>query len=579
MENLYVYNSYPFVEYSYYLRIKAPPCQRIKFIRRLRPCHTLLANDFCLLSTEQVQEADCATLHECDCRCSQERCSSENESALVPELPMTSQYPIMSKSKTVGSNATGERRGRATLGTSGNGAAVFQCQGFGDCRMVFTRSEHLARHIRKHTGERPFQCHCQKTFSRLDNLRQHCQTVHSDKPEQNQELLRKLTALHTNLAASVAATNRHASRASSKCHTQSAYKNVRQKRKSGASPASQEGCDVQQCAPSHTSGMAVNTLLSDGEPLESNYSSMKPLRRSYSPPMTSYTRPAPYSYPRRPPLYAYPTDLPSTRMTMPYPASRVEYPSEMSYPAESVDSSWNYGKFESPNTKLPPLRGASPGSLPQSKPSDGKVVPTHQLSKQLSLSSESRLVPTLPRPTARSRLNVNDIMSPSLAKSSAPVQDAPTHLGSRFQNIPTSLARPSLPRLDSISTDTRPARGIPSCLFKSGKYHQYSSMDEFQHSFYDAPSHGALHRMMDISPAGLGLTSPTLSLSSRRHARYNGIAGQPLRFNASLDGASAGLRLRDPYQKTPTSVDDYRRSTNLRTEFESHPIIPILPSR
>lgn len=31
---------------------------------------------------------------------------------------------------------------------------------------------------RKHTGERPFQCHCQRKFSRLDNLRQHAQTVH-----------------------------------------------------------------------------------------------------------------------------------------------------------------------------------------------------------------------------------------------------------------------------------------------------------------------------------------------------------------------------------------------------------------
>lgn len=30
---------------------------------------------------------------------------------------------------------------------------VFRCTGFGDCNMVFTRSEHLARHARKHTGE------------------------------------------------------------------------------------------------------------------------------------------------------------------------------------------------------------------------------------------------------------------------------------------------------------------------------------------------------------------------------------------------------------------------------------------
>lgn len=36
------------------------------------------------------------------------------------------------------------------------------------------------RFHRKHTGERPFACHCERKFSRLDNLRQHAQTVHSN---------------------------------------------------------------------------------------------------------------------------------------------------------------------------------------------------------------------------------------------------------------------------------------------------------------------------------------------------------------------------------------------------------------
>lgn len=54
----------------------------------------------------------------------------------------------------------------------------FFCTEFPPCNLSFTRSEHLARHIRKHTGERPFQCHCSRRFSRLDNLRQHAQTVH-----------------------------------------------------------------------------------------------------------------------------------------------------------------------------------------------------------------------------------------------------------------------------------------------------------------------------------------------------------------------------------------------------------------
>ncbi|KAF8758554.1 Zinc finger, C2H2 type [Rhizoctonia solani] len=54
----------------------------------------------------------------------------------------------------------------------------------------------------KHTGERPFACHCGKQFSRLDNLRQHAQTVHSDKTDLNERMMRDLTSLHTALAAS-----------------------------------------------------------------------------------------------------------------------------------------------------------------------------------------------------------------------------------------------------------------------------------------------------------------------------------------------------------------------------------------
>ncbi|KAI8337056.1 hypothetical protein BC941DRAFT_426554 [Chlamydoabsidia padenii] len=56
---------------------------------------------------------------------------------------------------------------------------LFQCTGYGDCRMTFTRSEHLARHARKHTGEKPFKCAvpgCERRFSRFDNMIQHTST-------------------------------------------------------------------------------------------------------------------------------------------------------------------------------------------------------------------------------------------------------------------------------------------------------------------------------------------------------------------------------------------------------------------
>ena len=61
-----------------------------------------------------------------------------------------------------------------------NSKKKFRCTGFGVCAMAFTRQEHLARHQRRHTGEKPFQCHvCFKYFSRHDNMKQHRDSVHN----------------------------------------------------------------------------------------------------------------------------------------------------------------------------------------------------------------------------------------------------------------------------------------------------------------------------------------------------------------------------------------------------------------
>lgn len=88
----------------------------------------------------------------------------------------------------------------ATLPVGVSGGKIFKCMGFPGCEMTFTRSEHLARHVRKHTGERPFPCHCGKAFSRLDNLRQHSATVHSDSQELNERMLRALAPIHAALS-------------------------------------------------------------------------------------------------------------------------------------------------------------------------------------------------------------------------------------------------------------------------------------------------------------------------------------------------------------------------------------------
>lgn len=115
---------------------------------------------------------------------------------------------------------------------------------------------------RKHTGERPFQCHCLKAFSRLDNLRQHCQTVHSDTPERNEEILRKLTVLHSNLAASAAKSQRSYAKVVSTDAPKSDDE-TKAKEKSSAPRALEK-----KSSTSPKSSVAVSSLLSIPEPEE-----------------------------------------------------------------------------------------------------------------------------------------------------------------------------------------------------------------------------------------------------------------------------------------------------------------------
>lgn len=51
-----------------------------------------------------------------------------------------------------------------------NGQRVY-CTGFPPCYAGFNGNWELARHIRTHTGELPYQCHCSRRFARLDSLK------------------------------------------------------------------------------------------------------------------------------------------------------------------------------------------------------------------------------------------------------------------------------------------------------------------------------------------------------------------------------------------------------------------------
>ncbi|KAH3908851.1 hypothetical protein HBH56_172930 [Parastagonospora nodorum] len=55
--------------------------------------------------------------------------------------------------------------------TSRSQAGLFQC---GTCSQSYSRLDHLARHVRSHTQEKPYRCNtCDKQFSRVDLLTRH----------------------------------------------------------------------------------------------------------------------------------------------------------------------------------------------------------------------------------------------------------------------------------------------------------------------------------------------------------------------------------------------------------------------
>uniref|UniRef100_A0A1A8JQ00 C2H2-type domain-containing protein n=1 Tax=Nothobranchius kuhntae TaxID=321403 RepID=A0A1A8JQ00_NOTKU len=92
-------------------------------------------------------------------------------------------FPMMNISSVHAAGAPKQpRAGRRAPAKNGPKSKPFPCYVQG-CERRFSRSDELNRHVRIHTGQKPFQCTiCARSFSRSDHLTTHTRTHTGEKP-------------------------------------------------------------------------------------------------------------------------------------------------------------------------------------------------------------------------------------------------------------------------------------------------------------------------------------------------------------------------------------------------------------
>lgn len=104
----------------------------------------------------------------------------DNQTGVVEELPSQDGVEATVPATTLGP----VRRARsATMMELGPYPQKSHSCPIPSCGRLFKRLEHLKRHVRTHTQERPYQCpYCSKAFSRSDNLAHH-RRIHESQPD------------------------------------------------------------------------------------------------------------------------------------------------------------------------------------------------------------------------------------------------------------------------------------------------------------------------------------------------------------------------------------------------------------
>ncbi|XP_069580502.1 early growth response protein 1-like [Brachyistius frenatus] len=128
-----------------------------------------------VIKTELVQGGS-------DLHCSPSSLPSTLDAHLLSSL-LQGAFPIVNISSVHAAAAPKQSRGgRRAPAKSGLKVKPFPCSVQG-CERRFSRSDELNRHVRIHTGQKPFQCTiCARSFSRSDHLTTHTRTHTGEKP-------------------------------------------------------------------------------------------------------------------------------------------------------------------------------------------------------------------------------------------------------------------------------------------------------------------------------------------------------------------------------------------------------------